>query len=126
MNKTKRIHSSCSSEASSLQPAASSQQQAQRKPCWESRTPPSTDLILLRWLVQLDDTISQPELQRVIEGLDADADTDGIIVQLPLPAHLDARLPGAWVSLAKDVDGFSPANVGATALHGYEPCASWS
>jgi len=72
-------------------------------------------------LLHLDDSVSQLELQRTIETLDADDDTDGIILQLPLPEHLDAKKASALISLAKDVDGFSPANVGATALHGHEP-----
>jgi len=59
-------------------------------------------------LLHLDDSVSQLELQRTIETLDADDDTDGIILQLPLPEHLDAKKASALISLAKDVDGFSP------------------
>lgn len=72
-----------------------------------------------------DEAIGQDKLQRVIAELDADNDVDGLIIQLPLPAHLDAKAASRCVSLAKDVDGCLPANVGAMALHGHEPlCCS--
>ena len=72
-------------------------------------------------LVQLDEATSQSELLATVDALNSDEDVDGIIVQLPLPAHLDARAAMGGVSAMKDVDGFLPSNVGATALHGHEP-----
>ena len=62
--------------------------------------------------IDLESTTSEPELLGWIEGLNADPAIDGILVQLPLPAHiredriLEAVLP------SKDVDGFHPVNVG--------------
>lgn len=52
------------------------------------------------------------ELATVIEALNADEDVDGILVQLPLPAHLDSRGVLDRIDPAKDVDGFHPTNVG--------------
>ncbi len=49
-------------------------------------------------------------IKEVIAFLNADADVDGILVQLPLPAHLDADDIVATVDPAKDVDGFHPEN----------------
>jgi len=64
-------------------------------------------------LLQLDESITQKKLEGVIDDLNADDDVDGIIVQLPLPGHLDAKAATGSVAPAKDVDGFLPANVGA-------------
>jgi len=72
-------------------------------------------------LLQLDESITQKKLEGVIDDLNADDDVDGIIVQLPLPGHLDAKAATGSVAPAKDVDGFLPANVGATALNDHEP-----
>jgi methylenetetrahydrofolate dehydrogenase (NADP+)/methenyltetrahydrofolate cyclohydrolase len=47
-----------------------------------------------------------------IERLNADRDVDGILVQLPLPSHLDSSFILEAIDPAKDVDGFHPANVG--------------
>jgi methylenetetrahydrofolate dehydrogenase (NADP+)/methenyltetrahydrofolate cyclohydrolase len=48
----------------------------------------------------------------LVEALDADERVDGILVQLPLPAPVDARTVVAAIDPAKDVDGFHPVNVG--------------
>ena len=72
-------------------------------------------------LLQLAETISQQELLEAVNELNDDDDVDGIIVQLPLPAHLDAKAATGGVAAVKDVDGFLPFNVGATALNGHEP-----
>lgn len=55
---------------------------------------------------------SQDDLLAVIEGLNADPAVHGILVQLPLPAHLDSDLVINSISPAKDVDGFHISNVG--------------
>ncbi len=60
----------------------------------------------------LPDDVSQATLMSTIENLNADPDTDGILVQLPLPAHLDAAPVLEAIDPAKDVDGFHPMNVG--------------
>ena len=59
------------------------------------------------------DTISTEELLTVVEGLNARAEIDGILVQLPLPPQVDTKRILMAVSPAKDVDGFHPCNVGA-------------
>jgi methylenetetrahydrofolate dehydrogenase (NADP+)/methenyltetrahydrofolate cyclohydrolase len=67
---------------------------------------------------------TQAELLSVVAGLNADPSVDGILVQLPLPAHLDAEAVIAAVDPAKDVDGFHPLNAGrlAAGLPGLVPC----
>lgn len=73
---------------------------------------------------RLPDTTSEDELVGLIEKLNRDADVNGILVQLPLPAHIDpARVIGA-ITPYKDVDAFHPQNVGQ-ALLGHDrmaPC----
>jgi methylenetetrahydrofolate dehydrogenase (NADP+)/methenyltetrahydrofolate cyclohydrolase len=58
------------------------------------------------------DSISTEELLAVVEGLNARAEIDGILVQLPLPRQVDSKRILLAVSPAKDVDGFHPCNVG--------------
>jgi methylenetetrahydrofolate dehydrogenase (NADP+)/methenyltetrahydrofolate cyclohydrolase len=60
----------------------------------------------------LPEDIDQATLMRTIEGLNADPDTDAILVQLPLPRHLDSMPVLEAIDPAKDVDGFHPMNVG--------------
>ncbi|MDZ4655552.1 MAG: bifunctional methylenetetrahydrofolate dehydrogenase/methenyltetrahydrofolate cyclohydrolase FolD [Coriobacteriia bacterium] len=55
---------------------------------------------------------SQDELNRLIDDLNTDVDVHGILVQLPLPEHLDAEAIIARISPEKDVDGFHPFNLG--------------
>ncbi|MBL0210269.1 MAG: bifunctional methylenetetrahydrofolate dehydrogenase/methenyltetrahydrofolate cyclohydrolase FolD [Holophagaceae bacterium] len=68
--------------------------------------------------------ISQDELNLLIESLNADPGVDGILVQLPLPRHLDAKAALHRISPAKDVDGFHPLNQGRLfeGLPGLRPC----
>jgi methylenetetrahydrofolate dehydrogenase (NADP+)/methenyltetrahydrofolate cyclohydrolase len=74
--------------------------------------------------LHLPASTSQAELLAVVAGLNADPSVDGILVQLPLPAHLDAEAVIAAVDPAKDVDGFHPLNAGrlAAGLPGLVPC----
>ena len=58
---------------------------------------------------------TQADLLAQIAALNADATVDGILVQLPLPKHIDTHAVIAAVDPAKDVDGFHPVNVGALA-----------
>lgn len=60
----------------------------------------------------LDEDVSQAQLMELIEELNSDTDVDGILVQLPLYAHLDSQPLLDAVDPAKDVDGFHPVNVG--------------
>jgi methylenetetrahydrofolate dehydrogenase (NADP+)/methenyltetrahydrofolate cyclohydrolase len=62
--------------------------------------------------VVLPEHASQATLMATIEGLNADPNTDAILVQLPLPAHLDSAPVLEAIDPAKDVDGFHPTNVG--------------
>lgn len=55
---------------------------------------------------------SQAELLKLIEQLNKDPKIHGILVQLPLPDHIDEKKVIDAIALEKDVDGFSPANVG--------------
>ena len=59
------------------------------------------------------DSISTEELRRIIDELNARADVDGILVQLPLPRQVDGKGILLAVDPSKDVDGFHPCNVGA-------------
>ncbi len=67
---------------------------------------------------------TQHELITLIEELNNDSDIDGILVQLPLPEHLDASLVIEQIHPDKDVDGFHPVNVGRLALRipALRPC----
>lgn len=67
-------------------------------------------------LVRFPDTVSEKELFEKIEELNNDADIDGFIVQLPLPAHIDEQKVTEAVAPHKDVDGFHPTNLGRMAL----------
>jgi methylenetetrahydrofolate dehydrogenase (NADP+) / methenyltetrahydrofolate cyclohydrolase len=60
----------------------------------------------------LADDIDQATLMRTIAELNADPQTDAVLVQLPLPGHLDAAPVLEAIDPAKDVDGFHPLNVG--------------
>ncbi|MEX0856377.1 MAG: bifunctional 5,10-methylenetetrahydrofolate dehydrogenase/5,10-methenyltetrahydrofolate cyclohydrolase [Gemmatimonadota bacterium] len=67
---------------------------------------------LLSRQIDLPDTIAEAELLGLVEGLNADPEIDGILVQLPLPKQIEeARVLNA-IHPSKDVDGFHPANVG--------------
>ena len=69
-------------------------------------------------------TTSQAELLALIAKLNVDASVHGILVQAPLPAHIDQATIFAAVSPAKDVDGLHPVNVGRLALgqEGFVSC----
>jgi methylenetetrahydrofolate dehydrogenase (NADP+)/methenyltetrahydrofolate cyclohydrolase len=60
----------------------------------------------------LPDSITERDLLDEVQRLNEDADIDGILVQLPLPKHIDSRKIIDAVDPAKDVDGFHPMNVG--------------
>ena len=65
--------------------------------------------------VRLPEEISEEALEEKISSLTEDSRFDGVLVQLPLPAHLDARSALACIPASKDVDGFSAENVGKLA-----------
>ena len=68
-------------------------------------------------LIRLSEDISEEELLNEIAVLNVDNDIDGIIVQLPLPKHIDEQKVLMAVDPNKDVDGFHPTNVGKMALN---------
>ena len=65
--------------------------------------------------------VSQEDLENLIKELNADPKVHGILVQLPLPDHLDEERVLQLISIEKDVDGFSPLNIGRLAQKGREP-----
>ena len=64
---------------------------------------------------QLPASTSQKELEALVDRLNADPAIDGILVQLPLPEHLDERPILEGIRPDKDVDGFHPYNLGRLA-----------
>jgi len=67
---------------------------------------------------------AQDELLDLVDALNADPAIDGILVQLPLPGHIDERAVTTRIDPDKDVDGFHPVNAGrlATGITGFVPC----
>jgi len=63
-------------------------------------------------LVEYDTKVSQDELLQKIEELNQNDDVDGILVQLPLPDHIDENKVIEAINPTKDVDGFHPSNLG--------------
>ena len=73
---------------------------------------------------RLPDTTTQAEVVDIVRALNADADVDGILVQLPLPAHIDSDAVIAEIDPAKDVDGLTDVSAGRLVLGqpGLRPC----
>lgn len=63
-------------------------------------------------LVRYDDTVTEEELLNKICEINADNGVDGLIVQLPLPKHIDPEKVTETINYKKDVDGFHPVNLG--------------
>ena len=72
----------------------------------------------------MPENISQEAIEKTITMLNNDTNVDGILIQLPLPAHIDTTKLLELVAPEKDVDGFHPYNVGrlTTGLDGFVPC----
>lgn len=73
----------------------------------------------------LPESTNQPQLLQLLARLNAEARLHGILVQAPLPAHIDSTVIYSSVAPAKDVDGFHPVNVGKLMLGdptGFQPC----
>lgn len=68
-------------------------------------------------LVRLDSNVSEKTLLYEIERINNNDDVDGLIVQLPLPNHIDEMKVTEAISPSKDVDGFHPENIGRMALN---------
>ncbi len=73
---------------------------------------------------EMPETISQDEIIATIEMMNKNPRIDGILVQLPLPSHIDTTRILEVIDPAKDVDGFHPYNVGrlVTNLDSFVPC----
>ncbi|EDM38288.1 putative methenyltetrahydrofolate cyclohydrolase [Pedobacter sp. BAL39] len=63
-------------------------------------------------LIRYDVTVTEAELLQKIEEINQDAGVDGLIVQLPLPKHIDPEKVTETIDYRKDVDGFHPVNLG--------------
>ncbi|RUO43829.1 bifunctional methylenetetrahydrofolate dehydrogenase/methenyltetrahydrofolate cyclohydrolase FolD [Aliidiomarina taiwanensis] len=72
-------------------------------------------------------TASQETLEKLVDKLNADTSVDGILVQLPLPAGLNATTILERISPSKDVDGFHPYNIGRLTqrIPLLRPCTPW-
>lgn len=71
-------------------------------------------------VIRLPEETTQTELLKLVGELAADKAVNGILVQLPLPAHIDEKAVIDAIPPEKDVDGFSPVNVGRMQIG--EPC----
>jgi methylenetetrahydrofolate dehydrogenase (NADP+)/methenyltetrahydrofolate cyclohydrolase len=78
-------------------------------------------------LEKYDATLSEADLLARVDALNQDPAIHGILVQLPLPAHIDAQKVIEAISPAKDVDGFHVASAGAlmTGMPGFWPCTPY-
>ena len=78
-------------------------------------------------LEKYDASMSEADLLARVEGLNNDPSIHGILVQLPLPAHIDGQKVIEAISPAKDVDGFHIASAGAlmTGMPGFWPCTPY-
>ena len=78
-------------------------------------------------LEKYDTTLSEAELLARVDALNNHPSIHGILVQLPLPAHIDAQKVIEAISPAKDVDGFHIASAGAlmTGMPGFWPCTPY-
>lgn len=78
--------------------------------------------------ITLAASIAESDLLKEIEQLNRDPAIDGILVQLPLPKHIDEKVVTAFIDPSKDVDGFHPFNVGKMLLGeegGFLPCTPY-
>jgi methylenetetrahydrofolate dehydrogenase (NADP+)/methenyltetrahydrofolate cyclohydrolase len=64
---------------------------------------------------------TQEQVESLVKKLNADPKVNGILVQLPMPAHLDEERVLSLIGIEKDVDGFSPVNIGRLAQKGRNP-----
>lgn len=76
---------------------------------------------------RLAETCSQSELLELIDQLNADESVHGILVQLPLPKHINSEVVLEAICPEKDVDGFHPINVGrlSAGMEGLVPCTPY-
>lgn len=84
----------------------------------------ATEIGIRNTTLRYPDTITEKELLDVIAELNANEDIDGILVQLPLPKHIDEDKVIKAIAVEKDVDAFHPENVASLWLKqpGTQPC----
>ena len=70
---------------------------------------------------ELPAAATQAEVEQLVMDLNADPRVNGILVQLPMPSHIDEESVLKAISIEKDVDGFHPLNIGRLAQKGREP-----
>ena len=68
-------------------------------------------------LIRLSEDVSQEDLLAEVEKINNNSDIDGLIVQLPLPSHVDEMKVTEAIDPEKDVDGFHPSNIGRMVLN---------
>ncbi len=79
-------------------------------------------------VIELSQAVAQSDLLNQIDQLNRDPKIDGILVQLPLPSHIDEKAIALAIDPSKDVDGFHPINVGKMLLGeegGFLPCTPY-
>eukprot|EP00877_Chromochloris_zofingiensis_P008444 jgi/Chrzof1/3853/Cz13g11070.t1 len=69
----------------------------------------------------LPEDVQEEEVLKVVEDYNSNPDVHGILVQLPLPPHINEKKVLDAISITKDVDGFHPMNIGSLAMRGREP-----
>lgn len=75
------------------------------------------ELGIRSYAYELPETSTQEEVETLLDTLAKDGDIDGILLQLPLPRHLDAEKAELHIPFEKDVDGFSAENLGLLMKH---------
>ncbi len=90
----------------------------------QSKVKTSEELGIVSEHIHLPSDTSQEDLLNRVHELNRRDDVDGILVQLPLPGHIDASRVLEEIDPAKDVDGFHPVNVGRLSLgeEAFAPC----
>ncbi|WHY84581.1 bifunctional methylenetetrahydrofolate dehydrogenase/methenyltetrahydrofolate cyclohydrolase FolD [Neobacillus novalis] len=85
------------------------------------------DLGMYSLLIEMPEEVSEEDLLAKIEELNGDPAIHGILVQLPLPKHIDERKVIETISPVKDVDGFHPINIGRmmTGQNTFLPCTPY-
>jgi methylenetetrahydrofolate dehydrogenase (NADP+)/methenyltetrahydrofolate cyclohydrolase len=78
-------------------------------------------------LEKYDASLAEAELLARVEALNADPDVHGILVQMPLPKHIDPARVIESIAVTKDVDGYSIESAGRllAGLPGFKPCTPW-
>jgi len=64
---------------------------------------------------------TQEQIEALVKQLNSDKNISGILVQLPMPSHINEETVLSLIGIEKDVDGFSPLNIGRLAQKGREP-----